>query len=358
MRLLSALTGIRFFAAMAVYFFHFGAGYSERVGMPAPLTQLLRNGYIGVSVFFVLSGFILFYNYRGSIKSKFDFFDYMIARLARVYPVYVLALVVALPVTDRPLDWTSAGRVLSMTQSWTLPEANLGFSWLTQAWTLSVELFFYMLFPLVALVVARAGSLGALLISFFSALLIVITGSPSLTPSADPTMFSTATLGTPIPVVRALEFTYGVALCRWLSDSEIRPRWCAGDLSCTLILFSGLAVLCFARSPSTLAIATIIFGIFIAQIAFEPSWLQRALSKPALVFAGGASYSLYLLQGPVHYWIKTFTSGITASILQLAVTLLVSGLVFRWFEEPARNLVRRFAKKRDRATSADVTGTT
>ncbi len=54
--MLPALTGVRFFAAMAVLLFHYGAGFSERIHAPSPIRHLLHNGFLGVSLFFVLSG--------------------------------------------------------------------------------------------------------------------------------------------------------------------------------------------------------------------------------------------------------------------------------------------------------------
>jgi peptidoglycan/LPS O-acetylase OafA/YrhL len=62
-----ALTGVRFFAAIAVLLFHYGASFLERSGIPSPIAQFLHNGYLGVSLFFVLSGFILTYTHKNDI---------------------------------------------------------------------------------------------------------------------------------------------------------------------------------------------------------------------------------------------------------------------------------------------------
>ena len=66
LRTINALTGIRFLAAMLVFLFHFGASFSERIGMPNMVSTFLHNGKIRVSIFFVLSGFILTYTYTKS----------------------------------------------------------------------------------------------------------------------------------------------------------------------------------------------------------------------------------------------------------------------------------------------------
>jgi peptidoglycan/LPS O-acetylase OafA/YrhL len=65
---LPALTGVRFFAAMQVTMFHFGAGFAQRHGAPRIVENLLKNGWTAVTLFFILSGFILSYTYSGQIE--------------------------------------------------------------------------------------------------------------------------------------------------------------------------------------------------------------------------------------------------------------------------------------------------
>ena len=66
------LTGLRFVAASAVLLYHFGAGYLQRNGAPYPIVTLLENGFLGVSLFFILSGFILTHTYReATINGRF-----------------------------------------------------------------------------------------------------------------------------------------------------------------------------------------------------------------------------------------------------------------------------------------------
>src|SRR5450631_1040491 len=66
---IGALTGLRFFAATYVFVFHFGAGFAQRSRVPDPIITFLRNGFLGVSIFFVLSGFILTYTYKQRVDS-------------------------------------------------------------------------------------------------------------------------------------------------------------------------------------------------------------------------------------------------------------------------------------------------
>src|SRR6516165_2526238 len=93
---LEALTGLRFLAAAHVLFFH--AGLAGLPGVPVWIKNVAAHADLSVSLFFVLSGFILTYNYfdpvRGCRTSDREFWA---ARFARVYPVYLLGLVLAIP---------------------------------------------------------------------------------------------------------------------------------------------------------------------------------------------------------------------------------------------------------------------
>src|SRR5438105_5116432 len=84
---LPALTSLRFFAAFHVFIFHVQAIVA--VFGPAWYQRLASIGYVGVSFFFVLSGFILVYTYEGKPIMARDFWR---ARFARVYPAYAFAL--------------------------------------------------------------------------------------------------------------------------------------------------------------------------------------------------------------------------------------------------------------------------
>ena len=102
-RELRSLTGVRAFAALWVLCFH--SGISGLPHVPSPLAALINVGYSAVSLFFVLSGFILTYNYLprgGSPTSRQAFGTYAVARGARIYPVYLLAMALA-AIVEGPL---------------------------------------------------------------------------------------------------------------------------------------------------------------------------------------------------------------------------------------------------------------
>src|SRR3989339_1650701 len=161
---LDSLTGLRFLAAFLVMAGHYGT-----VPCSLPwLDSIIRNNFQAVTLFFVLSGFVLTHTYY-SQKGKSPWKNYAILRAARILPAYLLSLAVCIPLywftgtgpSLTPL-FKSAGIALHLLflQSW-LPL----FDWLslnTPAWSLSVEFVMYVLFPL--LLALRPRSLSSILI--------------------------------------------------------------------------------------------------------------------------------------------------------------------------------------------------
>jgi peptidoglycan/LPS O-acetylase OafA/YrhL len=108
-------------------------------------------GYLGVSFFFVLSGFILVYVYSGRQIQKRRFWQ---ARFARIYPVYLFSLIVSIPalIMFSPMTRQAHLTFLALTANPLLLEAwfpRLLFTWNPAAWSLSAEAFFYLVFPFV-----------------------------------------------------------------------------------------------------------------------------------------------------------------------------------------------------------------
>src|ERR1700747_3770579 len=147
---LHSITSLRFFAALHVVLFHMRV-IGILSGGPWWYQNFASIGYVGVNFFFVLSGFILVYTYEGPELNARNFWW---ARFARIYPAYLLSLIVAAPFflfALRHLDlpfyaWTkqhtfwACTLTLSLLQAWA-PEAAL--TWNSVCWSLSVEAFFY-----------------------------------------------------------------------------------------------------------------------------------------------------------------------------------------------------------------------
>ncbi len=141
---LPALTGVRTLLAVNIMFCHFTPRHM------GPLYPLINNSYIFVGFFFLLSGYVLAYNYadRPTPLNKRDFWR---ARFARLYPVYAFSLLLSVVMLGQ--EWRArshgeffAGLVLTpmLLQGWSPMLATF---WNTVAWTLSADLLLYLLFP-------------------------------------------------------------------------------------------------------------------------------------------------------------------------------------------------------------------
>ena len=144
---LPALSGIRCFAALNLVFFHFSNPHWF-----GPLAPVVDGGYVDVSFFLLLSGFILTYNYaERAEQGKLTARSFWQARFSRIYPVYLFSLLISTSMlVDEFHAQTRAhfamGLVLTplMLQGW---HPVLSTFWNTPAWTMSTEAFFYLLFP-------------------------------------------------------------------------------------------------------------------------------------------------------------------------------------------------------------------
>lgn len=211
---LPALTSVRFFAALIVVLFHFGGpslGWA-----PEALRHIVGAGYTGVSLFFVLSGFILAYVYHGRSVHNGRFWW---ARFARVYPLFVFALLIAFPGFLRGFlagDFPAQTPLLSplLLHAW---DPRSACAWNCPGWSLSVEAFFYLTFPFLLVLLrdrARrsliAVALGAWLVMLLPPLAYVFTqvGGASATPETPSVILEVLKYN---PLLHLPEFVLGVA---------------------------------------------------------------------------------------------------------------------------------------------------
>ncbi|WP_181321809.1 acyltransferase family protein [Trinickia symbiotica] len=357
-RALPALTGLRFVAALAVFLFHFGAGWSERAHFPSAVTDFLKHGFFGVSVFFILSGFILSHQYAGRLNGVRDVVYFYTSRVARIYPVYLLALALAFPLTQR-MSLASGATVLLMIQSWGPAWSDAGYLWVTQAWTLSVEVAFYLCFPILSAIVGRIANGYAVIGVVIASILMVAFALPLISPQAAVHHdFVDALLGFPLPLLRMVEFVYGMLLCQVFSTVT---HWHHSRLTSSFAVSANILVIVGLLTSSVnshwLSLAAVLFGLLIYQLAADRTWLSSLLSQRWALVLGGASYAFYLLQGPVRAWLKMVVpnESLGAAINPVALIVL-SILVYRWFEEPARDIIKRSAgsltRRRERIGSS------
>jgi peptidoglycan/LPS O-acetylase OafA/YrhL len=351
----SQLTLTRFAAALTVVVFHYG----QKVWpfTVYPISELIPTGNIFVSYFFALSGFIMMLAYW-SQPGRFQAWRYWVFRLGRVYPVYLLGLALTILLRVKYLKDTPAVALnLTLLQAWLPPYPNtLNYP----GWSLSVEAFFYLFFPLI-FIIAKKLSLktSAILIGLFwlasqaghtYLLQNHYSGFPSF--SHDVIFYN--------PLLHLNTFLLGGLAGRWYLERGVTlsaKKLLNSVMLIASFLLIGLSLLYLKdsfkqlfgiRVALTNGILAPLFILFITTLALDNTWIARTFQSPALVLLGDASYAVYILQFPAHTFYKKYLEGYFPNASNefhfyayLILLLAISVATFLWVETPARNLVKR-----------------
>lgn len=370
---IKALTGLRLFAAVWVVLFHFRPLLQQAVPeFSSALAPVLNSGAQGVDLFFILSGFVLAWNYldrMGPSWSTRDTLHFLWMRLARVWPIYLVTLHLAalwiiftLHVGHIPsehadtLTATSYVRQLFLVQLWFQPYFD-GSSWDGPAWSISAEWLAYLTFGFLALVIfrlARATRARSLLLLAFAATL-------------PPVMFLLASgqFYTPwswLPRI-LLQFTAGALACaavRRLNPGD-RTRMVAGGASILLVAAVIGILYWFDGHPipgviDSGGVVDLLFVPLVVLLSIGAGTLPRLLSTRILVYGGQISFCLYMVHELVHTSWDWAAQQFELSLPGPAggwllagvflVTLAVSALLYHVVEEPARHWMRRMVDVR------------
>lgn len=336
-----ALTAIRGLAAWWVVIYHFREALPA--GTPAWLQGVLAHGYLAVDLFFILSGFVLSLNYghqfAAGLRGSLRFYG---LRLARIYPLHLVVLLLFLSVPLAILLFSSQGQAegydagyyllsLALVQNWGFAEP---LRWNVPAWSISTEFFAYLFFPLLAWAATRwLRGLAAALATI--ALLLLALGVLFA-------QFGEGSLGGAIERLGLprclLEFAIGIALHRaWLARRG-RPRWETEAASL-------LAVLCFAGAALGLAPDYVLLPAgccaLIHALLDDRALLAWALRGRLLQWLGLVSYSTYLVHYLVKAWVKFLLinpalPGWLPLPAYVAATLLASWILFHLVELPGQ----------------------
>jgi peptidoglycan/LPS O-acetylase OafA/YrhL len=341
------ITCTRFVAAMGIIVYHFGRG-TWPFNIP-PVTEVVKTWDIAVSYFFFLSGFVLTYNYfhQGPALDKQKFY---IARFARIYPVYLLALLLTLHFDTRmPLVPHGVALHLTLLQSF-VPVWTKAYN--TPAWSLSCEAFFYVLFPFVIVFMHKVRAKGTV---FLSAILLWLASFALLWLGYRQISLGSAVITNTLvkfnPIMHFNAFAGGCVttlIYFKLREKKLRPGITLPWFALGTMLFLGLLILTANNTKGYLhnGLLAPVFGFFLLGLALDRSPVSRFLSLPPAVVLGDVSYGIYILQHPINVlwrrWVQDPLHLSTAAGFYLfAVVLIgVSAASYYWFETPARRFLR------------------
>ena len=307
---LNSLTGVRFFAAFLVLGFHavhYGSGNEFAV---------FASGMSGVSLFYLLSGFVMSWTARegGSVR------NFYARRFARIYPAYIVVwagslIALGLVGSVTILDVLAPPSLL---QAW-VPLESVYFAGSAVFWSLSCEVFFYLIFPFLYRGLKRCGDAKLVLIvvaaaatSIAVSFVIFIVGESDLA----------RWLLVIFPPIRFLEFLVGAAL------GLLFRRGRRVNVSVTLaVLLSTSAVVVASWAPfafSRYAVTIVPFALLICSLASSDlSGRRGMLSSRPLVALGNWSYCFYL----VHIFVVAAVFAVVGSANRV---LAVDDLIASW----------------------------
>ncbi|MFC7886474.1 acyltransferase family protein [Streptomyces sp. NPDC057376] len=357
---LASLTSLRFFAAFAVFVHHFnGVGPGGGVWQVPDLFPYSKIGAHGVTFFFVLSGFLLTWSHKPGNGKKVFYWR----RFGRIYPAHLVAAVAAVAVFygmgDDRTDAVSFVASLLLVQAW-LPDAVPTLPGNPVTWTLSVELLFYALFPLVIgrLRALRTRSLAVLTLAGLAGMWAVHMAADHYLNGHDASWVMRH------PVVYLPQFLIGVTFAIALRRGHrvpVRPT------AVVLVFFVYAVVYTRASDWASPFVAHQMEGtvrpvvailsvlLIAACVQNEGAGRSRLLTNRSLIALGASSYAFYLVHQTVNQFIREYwphrMEPNNEAIVFLLGTFLISQalawLLYRWVEEPAQKWwTRRGPKSR------------
>ncbi len=342
---LDALTGIRGIAAWFVVFYHMRETLSAL--LPAWAIATFAKGYLAVDLFFMLSGFVLWYNYADRL-GQFRLAEagkFMWRRIARIWPlhVFILALMAALALVlaatgrhNANYPWAELPLHFLLVQNWGLTGA---LTWNDPAWSISTELAAYLLFPFAAAAMRweklPGWALAAIAAALLAALHMLFARSGETGLGAE-----ISRLG----LWRCLlEFALGNVLCMvWRRYGEQRRFAIAAALACAATLTGGIAL----ALPET-AFVPLVFASGLLALAADRGAVARMLGKGVPRYLGEISYSTYLghfllfILFKLAFVDETLQIGWFGLAGFLTLMLAASAALYHGVEKPAQRWLNR-----------------
>lgn len=383
------LTSVRFFAALIVILYHYNEEFAPY--LPLYARNFIDHGYIGVSFFFVLSGFILAANYYDRLLTKtVSKADFWWARFSRIYPLYMLSILVVVPRWFIPIsmDPIPSGAIYAHNhpfelvmvvvfalQSFAFPSGGFFNS---PAWSISTEIFFYLCLPFLLPLINRVKTKH----------LIIALGLLVLYSLAGPYCYHQQIFTVNVPklgiaytgpvdfflnqfvrmsfITRLPEFLAGVVGFRIYREilKDGKNAWLPVLTVLSAIPFFGLLLI----EPEENVLNTVLYSgqvLGIPFFVFFLLWLIQTKSRivgvlkhPKWVLMGEASFALYLFHIPIknagQLFVSRFMHGDKNNVWfclgLIAFSILTSIFLFYKVETPSRKVLADWYKRRKAAT--------
>jgi len=343
---LKPLTALRIFAALWVVLFD----YWPNLGLPAP--AIVAKGYLGVELFFTLSGFILCHVYLRQVEeNQFRYGRFLWARLARIYPMH-LATIAAIglmgvgamafghPVDANAVSLRALPANLLLINAWGVAPVS---GWNHASWSISAEWFAYLAFPAFAFLALKLKDRPRLAIALAIAFLTGLYAAFSRLTGQSLT-HATIVWGA-LRIVPCFAFGCAAYLA-WRANlvRSSRIAWAGAAIS-------GAALITFAQSGAPDTAIVVACGGLILSLAFVSKTWTSGRVLDVFVYLGEISYSVYMLFVPWQLLFVNATAGalhydknhmpIFVWLVYVASVIPLAAASHHLIERPARSLMRR-----------------
>lgn len=346
-----ALTGVRAIAAYMVFIHHYRPFPGYMVGKP--LFNFLNEFHTGVTFFFVLSGFLITYRYYNT--GALHFKKYIVNRVARIYPMYFILTTASFIFTIIAGNAIANGMGLTYLLNITFLRGYFDaykFSSIGPGWSLTVEESFYLLAPVIFILINRHKismlilPIGLILTGFGLVQLCSAAHAPGGLMASNEFMFNYTFFG------RCCEFFIGISLALFYkarpaqrNSKYITYAGAAIILLCifSISMFKGVNDFGIRSYPGKLInnIIMPLFGIavFYYGLLIEKTLVSKFLGSKLFDLLGKSSYVFYLVH--VGFIASLLNGVVTNKLILFSVLNVISIALYKFAEEPLNNFIRR-----------------
>ncbi len=346
--MIKPLTSLRFIFSIMVLLSH--------CSMLSPFynAHVFQEGFVGVSFFFVLSGFIISYSYNDKLKNKtISNKQFWVARIARIYPLHVLTLFVSIfifaSMMRNPISFLAhLIPNIFLFQSF-IPNPTYYYSFNAPSWSLCCEMFFYFLFPFL---IFKLNSIKKILIFLLPLMIVTLIGM-YFTPEDQTTV---NTIWYVNPISRLTDFLIGIFLFFIFRKlKRVKINYKIGSLLELFAISTFIIFYLYSDSFSIVYRASAYYwfpvSLVILSFALEYGIISKILSHKCLIYLGEISFGIYMIHFLV---IKVLQSVIHKTNIHLApfilflilftTTFVLSSLSYKYFETPMNRKVKSIFK--------------
>lgn len=343
--MIKPLTSLRFFFAFFVFLSHLNFIQTDHLIYNWLKRNVFFEGYLGVSFFFILSGFVLAYSHSKYFVNndvKLNKKKFYLARIFRVFPLHILTLLISILLLSnfKNIEVKTLFSNIFLIQSF-IPDIKYYGAFNGPSWSISNEMFFYLLFPFIMGAYIKAKY--RLIIYFTIYTLLLLLGATWFSKLDEKYIYYIN------PITRILDFIIGIFLyfsfvrLKKIPLSHKQASWL--EVSAIIIFMIFFVPHNFINRAYRYSMYYWIpMSIIILVFSLQKGYISQILSHKTLIYLGEISFAFYLTHYiliqlyinfnlPIHFIITPITL--------FLITILISTIIFELYEKPINRYLKQ-----------------